>query len=186
LNKPYREFESTVLGDPKLSAFRTAAYTARNEYARITTGTPNMGGVVSEEARNDVKKALPDTATLGQLLSSGHVAVLDMEQRKQDKINQIEYLAKNAGKGIEGLKNVSDTPDAAKLDFDTTKPIKPVTTTTPTVSNTPPPGIPPPPALPIGDGKTKLSAADKDKFLKAFNGDKDKARKAARDAKWVF
>lgn len=91
LNAHMRDFTQQVIGDPRMSSFRTYLQSVQNEYARIIT-TPGLGGVLSDSARHEAEELLRSDATVGQALASIRALKNEGTNRvrsQEEQINQI-------------------------------------------------------------------------------------------------
>lgn len=68
-NRPLRQFEQTVRGDPNLSQFATYLRSVQNEYAKIITN-PNLVGQLTDAARSEAETLIRPDATVPQLIAS--------------------------------------------------------------------------------------------------------------------
>lgn len=67
LNKPLRALSGKVLGNKEYSGFQNEINTVANEYAKIISGASASIAGVSVQGVEDIKKALNDNVTAGQL-----------------------------------------------------------------------------------------------------------------------
>jgi hypothetical protein len=82
LNKPLRAFDEKVLGDPNMSTYKTARMVALTEIARVVNN-PNLTGVLSDSARNELAEFNPESATLAQTLKIATILNQDMDNRHE-------------------------------------------------------------------------------------------------------
>ena len=90
VDRPVRAIQAQR-GDPKLSAFYAALLPAQTEMAKILNSA-NATGVLTNEAREDMQKALGADATPAQIRSALHVFEQDMQNRKDSYASQLEEL----------------------------------------------------------------------------------------------
>jgi hypothetical protein len=81
LNTPLRDLSSKFAGNPKVAAFRAALTPVQTDIARILS-SPRLTGVLTDNAREEMKPALGEGATYQQLLAAMNVFYKDMEGRK--------------------------------------------------------------------------------------------------------
>jgi hypothetical protein len=90
-NTPIRLLQEKVFGDKDLPAFRAARRIDVNEIAKIVSN-PNMTGVLTDEARNEINSLIPDNVTLNQLFSVAKLLRRDMNNRKTSMEEQISTI----------------------------------------------------------------------------------------------
>jgi hypothetical protein len=187
LNRPIRDINANLLGNKEQAAFNAAREVAANEIAQVVNNR-GMSSVLTDKARDEVRKFIPDNATPEQILGKSpkdinsviNILKTDMDNRKQYYEGQITGAYSRMKAGASGLANVGDyTPEVSSEGPKFKKPVQPTTSTTP------PTAIPTPPSLPRpakqGD---KLSKADALSFYNAFGKDAKKAEQAAQSLGW--
>lgn len=95
LNKPVREV-ALAFGSETIPGFRTAHGVVVPETAKILTGNPaTLAGQLSDDARKEVAKLLPENYTYKQLYNAVQIIVNDMDNRKtsiQEQIGKLQGL----------------------------------------------------------------------------------------------
>lgn len=136
LEGPKRLAELKGVGSPEVGEFRMTLQSFQTEAARILN-TPNMTGVLTEGARQDMQHIIDGSVAAGQARRIIDRAVAEMDVRKALFVRQIEVAGKNLTPAYGG-----DTP----------------------VPEVPLPGGPPPPAFPP-PGSTPPPAAPDPKTI---------------------
>lgn len=70
LNMPVRKFEASLRGDPKMAAFHALRMSLNTEYARLTQAMKLTGVGLSVDAQREVRNAISENATVGQVLAA--------------------------------------------------------------------------------------------------------------------
>lgn len=96
INTPIRLVQEKLLGNADIPAFRAARRIDVNEIAKIVSN-PNMTGVLTNEARNEIDSLVPDNVTIGQLIRVGQLMRRDMNNRKTSIEEQIADIQKRIG-----------------------------------------------------------------------------------------
>jgi len=91
LNTPIRDLQSKFGGNPKVSAFYAALGPVKADLARIIS-SPNLKGVLTDEARSEMAPALGEGATYAQLLAAMQVFYKDMQGRKDAYAKEMDLL----------------------------------------------------------------------------------------------
>lgn len=81
VNMPLRAVDRQSLGSKELAAYNAARQVATTEISRVISN-PNLVGVLSDQARQELQSIVPGEATLGQLYSISNVLLQDMDNRK--------------------------------------------------------------------------------------------------------
>lgn len=95
LNQPLRSLSGKVAGDPKISAFYAALLPAQTDIAKILNST-NATGVLTNEARGEMQKALGPDATPAMIRAALDVFSKDMQNRKEEYAAQLEDLKRQS------------------------------------------------------------------------------------------
>lgn len=82
LNKPIRDWDAKLLGDPKVSAFKAALIPAQTDIAKILNSS-NATGVLSDSARHEMEQALGADASPAMIKAALDVFAQDMQNRKE-------------------------------------------------------------------------------------------------------
>ncbi len=96
-----RAVDAGALGSGDLAAFNAARNVALTEIGRVLS-SPNLTGVLTNEARQGVSELIGPNATLAQIYSAANILQQDMENRKtglDDEISTIKDQLKNAPSG---------------------------------------------------------------------------------------
>jgi hypothetical protein len=88
VNRYIRDWQSVAAGDPNVRSFEAARRVFANEVAKITSN-PNMSGVLTNEARQEIDKIVSGDVTLPQLQSIVSTLKKDMENRRTSLNSQI-------------------------------------------------------------------------------------------------
>lgn len=99
LNTPLRDMMHGM-GDVAQAAAQTGLTVLRPEYAKINQGSLN--GVLSDSARKEVEKTMPDNATFGQYLAAAKVLKQDAANRHKFFDEAIEEIKGRIGVGKPG------------------------------------------------------------------------------------
>lgn len=91
LNTPLRAVARGGLGSADLAAYDTARNVAVTEIARVVNN-PNLVGVLSDSARQEMEGAIKPNATFNQIVAAVKVLKQDMTNRKQSIDEQIKEL----------------------------------------------------------------------------------------------
>jgi hypothetical protein len=95
INKPLRA-AATGLGSTRMAAFNTARQAVVPEIARILTN-PNLTGVLSDSARQEVDKLLQDDASLPQMLEAIRILRTDMDTRRKSLSDEVKAIQDRIG-----------------------------------------------------------------------------------------
>jgi hypothetical protein len=91
INQPLREVEQGALGSDDVVAYNTARNVALTEISRVLSN-PNLTGVLSDEARNQVGALIGPGATLSNVLTASNILRQDMENRKSSIDEEIKAV----------------------------------------------------------------------------------------------
>ena len=91
LNLPIREAQKKASGNVEVAGFNAAQRVALNEVAKITSN-PNMTGVLTDEARNEASKLVPEGATLPQAKRVLDLLYRDMDNRVLSNHQQLQTI----------------------------------------------------------------------------------------------
>lgn len=92
-NKPLRDFEKSVSGDPNLSQFATYLKSVQNEYARIIS-QPNLAGQLTDNARQEASALIDPKATVPQIIASVQALQKEGSNRLISVGEQIQRIQK--------------------------------------------------------------------------------------------
>lgn len=98
LNQPMRTISLRVSGDPKVSAFYASLLPAQTEIAKILNSA-NATGVLTNEAREDMQKAIGQDATPAQIRAALDIFSKEMQNRKESYAATIEDLKQHTAVG---------------------------------------------------------------------------------------
>ena len=106
LNKPWREFQTSVLGNQNMAELRTRINSVRNEYTRISTGGTNLSQQMTDSSRKDMQQLLNDDATVSQIIRSvralrdeGDNRLITMDQQIKNTLNRMNIPVKSGTVG---------------------------------------------------------------------------------------
>lgn len=91
LNRPWREFQSQVLGNTDQKAFQVYLTSVRNEYGKLINN-PNLSGQFTDSARGEAHDMLADDATVGQVLASARALSAEGGNRLQSLGEQLKTI----------------------------------------------------------------------------------------------
>ena len=91
LNKGLRWYQSTVSGDPNLTAFRQALSAVTSEAGKINSGSTGQGGVPIS-VMEEMERNLPENATPDQIVGALKVLRQDSENRRAAMREQISEV----------------------------------------------------------------------------------------------
>jgi len=111
LNKPVRSFQTTIAGDPAMSAFHTALQTVQVEAARILT-TVGGAGQLSDTARKELQDIIQGNATIPQMRASLATLRKDFANRLSATDEQIQGIKARFG----GATTPAPSPKRIKVD----------------------------------------------------------------------
>lgn len=94
LNKPLRSFDEKVLGSPTMAAYNAARTVVIPEFAKIIAGGPNLTGVLTNEARDEIDGILKGDATLKQIYEVAKILPRDAANRRTAYETEIAGLKK--------------------------------------------------------------------------------------------
>jgi hypothetical protein len=107
INTPLREVNMGT-GDPDYPAYQAARQVAVNEIAKVTS-SPNLIGVLSDQARKEVKSFIPANATLNQVYRVTGVLKQDMANR----LSSMEDAIKERGEKLKDATHALPAPSSA-------------------------------------------------------------------------
>lgn len=93
LNRPLRTIDEKALGSPQMAAFNTARRVVVPEFARIIAN-PNLTGVLSNQARNEIDELMRGDATMNQILATSRILMRDANNRKTALKDEIDAIRK--------------------------------------------------------------------------------------------
>lgn len=96
LNKPLRSINRSALGSDDQAAFDAAQLIAQNEVAKVTSGG-GLGGVVSDTSQREMKKAMGDNPTIGNMIAVAKILKQDMANRHQSMDNALGAIRGRIG-----------------------------------------------------------------------------------------
>lgn len=111
LNKPYRELQSGIAGNPDVAAANTARTTALTEIAKVLNSS-NASGVLSDSARNEVSGMIGPNSSLKQVEAAAKILKSDMANRHQAYQEQISDIKGRLGGAQGGGSAQSGAPSA--------------------------------------------------------------------------
>lgn len=91
INRPLRSVNEKVLGSEQQAAFNVARGVVIPEFARILT-QPNLSGVLSDSAREEIDQLMKSNYTYKQLYSVAQVLVQDVENRTKSMEEQMAII----------------------------------------------------------------------------------------------
>jgi hypothetical protein len=100
LNRPLRAVATAGLGSQELAAYNAARQVAVVEVGRVLNN-PNLVGVLSDTAREEVSRLIKPDATLGQVYAAANILRQDMQNRKgavQQQVGEIRNRIQNRGR----------------------------------------------------------------------------------------
>jgi hypothetical protein len=95
INRPLRSL-GVELGSPQLTAFNTARQAVVPEIARILTN-PNLTGVLSDQARQEIDELLRGDASMKQMLEAIRILKTDMQTRHTSLVDERNAIQKRIG-----------------------------------------------------------------------------------------
>lgn len=111
VNKPWRDVQSGLAGNPDLAAYNTARTTALTEIAKVLNSS-NASGVLSDSARAEVSGLIGPNSSLKQVESAANILKQDMANRHQAYQQQIGDIQKRLGGAQGGGQTQSGAPSA--------------------------------------------------------------------------
>jgi hypothetical protein len=96
VNKPWREVQAKLAGDPRLAAYEAARKVVLTEVAKMTNSA-NANGVLSDSARHEVEHLIPDGASLSQIRSVLNVLRQDVKNRARANDDQVGQIRSRIG-----------------------------------------------------------------------------------------
>lgn len=113
LNAPLRSLQLKFGGNEKVAALRAALLPVQADYARILQ-SPNATGVLTDEARGELQRAIGEDATLGMLHSALNIFRRDTQNRKEAWAAEIADLTgKTVVRGNQATPTAAPTTTAA-------------------------------------------------------------------------
>ena len=98
LNRPLRAISERGLGSTELAAFRAARQVALTEISRVISN-PRLVGQLSDTARTEVLRLIPEEATIAQINAVVQILKRDMENRRSALQDQIRVRQGSIGGG---------------------------------------------------------------------------------------
>jgi hypothetical protein len=114
LNKPWRDVQSGLAGNPDLAAYNTARTTALTEIAKVLNSS-NASGVLSDSARAEVSGLIGPNSSLKQVESAATILKQDMANRHDSYQQQIGDIKKRLGGAQGGGQTQSGAPSTTRI-----------------------------------------------------------------------
>lgn len=96
LNAPIRTVSAGLVGDANMAAFNAARQVALTEISRVVSN-PGLTGVLSDSAREEVLRLIPESATFAQIKKVADTLTRDMANRKQSLEEQKNIIEMRLG-----------------------------------------------------------------------------------------